>query len=391
MASWVEVPQGCDFSLANLPYGVFSHNSNNNNNNSSNRTSTEPRIGTAIGEYVLDLKGLAREGMLAELEFNTTTLEAPNLNEYAALGRAVHRRVRAFLQEILKADTALGLQLRDHADRRRRLLVPLSDVTMHLPMAIGGYTDFFVGIYHADNCARIFRPGQPRNPNYTNLPVAYSGRASSIVVSGTSFHRPYGQYALDGQPTFAPSRKLDFEVEFGAFIAQGNAFGEPIDVQQAEDHIFGFVLLNDWSSRDVQRWEAQPLGPFNGKSFCTTISPWIVTPDALEPYKTEPVKTGTDVLSYLAEGRQQTVYDIPIDVSFIWPRIEEIGCLLEATEDGQTPRELHAVTGASESLQPSSILRRYLEDGDEVEFRASIDVSHAANTRGMSGKKTRHV
>lgn len=479
MASWVDVPQGCDFTLANLPYGVFTHKC------SSNTTPSELRIGTAIGDYVLDLKGAVQEGLLGRLGFDVTTLEAQTLNQYAALGRNVHRRVRAFLQDLLQAETSRGSQLRDHAERRRRLLVPMADVTMHLPMAIGGYTDFFVGIYHSQNvgrgfpcpdfklhflivfvvvvyglyntdnqkCARIFRPGQPLNPNYTSLPVAYTGRASSVVVSGAEFHRPYGQYITAGQPTFAPSQKIDFEVEFGAFIAQGNAFSEPIEVHQAEDQIFGFVLLNDWSARDIQRWEAQPLGPFNGKSFCTTVSPWIVTPDALEPYKTEPVKTGTKTLPYLSEKSRETVYNIPIDASIICtsfisvsffppcllfhfsdltahgnryhvsrcdtrnvifsfaqmiahhtaggcplrtgdliatgtlsgPSQEELGSLLEATEDGTRPFEAHAVASAAETPR-RPIQRRYLEDGDEVEFRVSIDALQGANNGGVSGR-----
>ncbi|KAL1901060.1 hypothetical protein Sste5346_002127 [Sporothrix stenoceras] len=312
MASWVDVPEGCDFSLANLPYGIFSLK-----NTSSNKNSDLRRICTAIGDCVLDLKGLAREGLLVSLGFDVTTLEAETLNAYAALGRAVHRRVREFLQDLLRADTVLGEHLRDHGDRRQRLLVPLADVTLHLPMDVRNYTDFFVGIHHARACGRIFRLSSALTPNYEHIPLAYTGRASSVVVSGTSFHRPNGQYLVDGKPVFGPSQRVDFEVEFGALIAQGNALGEPVSIQEAEDHIFGFVMLNDWSSRDIQRWESQPLGPLNGKNFCSTISPWVVTPEALEPYKTEPVLTHNSVLPYLEENSDKTVYDIPIDASII--------------------------------------------------------------------------
>ncbi|KIH87583.1 fumarylacetoacetase [Sporothrix brasiliensis 5110] len=414
MASWVDVPEGCDFSLVNLPYGIFSLK-----NTSSSKNGGLRRICTAIGDCVLDLKGLAQEGLLASLGFDVTTLEAETLNAYAALGRAVHRRVREFLQDLLRADTVLGEHLRDHGDRRQRLLVPLADVTLHLPMDVRNYTDFFVGIHHARAGGRIFRLSSALTPNYEHIPLAYTGRASSVVVSGTSFHRPNGQYLVDGKPVFGPSQRVDFEVEFGALIAQGNALGEPVSVREAEDHIFGFVMLNDWSSRDIQRWESQPLGPLNGKNFCSTISPWVVTPEALEPYKTEPVLTNNPVLPYLDENNQGERYHVSTcntrNVIFSFAQmiahltaggcpmqtgdligsgtlsgtsLAEAGCLLEATEDGQNPIVAYAINDTAEKGQPSekSIQRLYLEDGDEVVFHVGVDAPQKADARGISGR-----
>ncbi|KAL6253152.1 hypothetical protein RBB50_000873 [Rhinocladiella similis] len=280
MASWVPIDQHSDFSLQNLPFGVFS------------TQSLDQRIGIAVGNYVLDMKALAQNDVFDSLNFDTATLQTSRLNQYAALGRNIHRSVRTFLQNLLSAKTTHPALLRDNNGLRSTALVSMKDVKMHLPMAVGDYTDFFVVPYHAQNCTDIFRPGQTLPDAFFEQPLGYHGRASSVVVSGTPVQRPRGQFVGQyGKVTFEPSQKLDYEVEFAAFVIHGQPMGESIKINDAEDLIFGFVLLNDWSARDIQRREAAPLGPFNGKNFCTTISPWIVSPDALEPYRTAPLRS----------------------------------------------------------------------------------------------------
>ncbi|KAH8808016.1 hypothetical protein F5884DRAFT_857573 [Xylogone sp. PMI_703] len=403
MASWIPVKEDSDFSLRNLPYGVFSANGSG------------PRIGTAIGEFALDLKVLAQDGVFNDLNFVTTTLQEPTLNPYAALGKDVHREVRKRLQQILEKDTKLGNILRDNQDRRNRSLIPLSTITMHLPMVIGDYTDFFIGLAHAQNSASIARPGKTLEeivPSFFGLPIAYHGRASSVVVSGTPFHRPKGQYVIDGKPQSGPCQKLDFEVEFACLIGQSNKMGDAIDVNNAEDHIFGVVLMNDWSARDIQFWESSLLGPFNGKNFCTTISPWVVPLDALEPFRTAPKLPDRELLPYLVQEKKESVYDIPVKVTLeansekyyvstantnnvifslaqmiahhtrggcplrtgdliatgtvSSEPLRERGCFLEMTQHGTVPYEIEAISSSKNAN------RYYLEDGDIVEFTAQL-------------------
>ncbi|KAH8893598.1 fumarylacetoacetase [Thozetella sp. PMI_491] len=398
MLSWVPIGDDSDFSLQNLPYGVFS------------TRATEQRIGVAVGGHVLDLKLLARSHIFVSLGFDTSTLEEPTLNKYSGLGRKVHRKVRALLQDILRYDTSVGHVLRDNAVLREQALIPVQEVQMHLPMAIGDYTDFFTSPYHARNCTDIFRPGQDLPPAFFRQPLGYGGRSSSIVVSGTPIRRPRGQFVQNGEAVFGPCQKLDFEVEFAAFVGQGNADGTPIDVRDAEDHIFGFVLHNDWSARDIQKAEATPLGPLNGKNFCTTISPWIVTPEALELYRAKTIKPG-NLLPYLDEQEKDSVHDIPIDVhlevgsvryevaqcntkytcfsfaqmlahhtaggcpmrpgdllatgTLSGPTRPSLGCFLESSWDGTRKCEL---TGTCSTDKPLS--REWLQDGDVIHFTA---------------------
>ncbi|KAF7561497.1 hypothetical protein G7046_g2648 [Stylonectria norvegica] len=403
MSSWITISEDSDFSLQNLPYGIFS------------TADSGPRIGVAIGHYVLDLKSLAQEHILDNLDFDTATLEAPRLNSFAGLGRTVQRSVRKRLQEILSNNTNHVDMLRDNAGLRQRALVPLSDVRMHLPMDVGDYTDFFTGLYHGINCAEILKKGariEDICPNFFSMPVGYHGRSSSVVVSGTPVHRPKGQYPIDGTVTSAQCQTLDFEAEFAVFIGQGNKMGTSIDVNEAEEHIFGYVLMNDWSARDIQMWESSLLGPMNGKNFCTTISPWIVTPEALEPFRTSPIPI-PPVLPYLTQEENKSVYDIPIQVSLqtdstkysvaecnsnnvIFSFAQMIahhtrgGCplrsgdliatgtisgptqnsrasFLELSLNGAVPHVMEA-----ESLTGKQMSRGYLEDGDSIEFRAQM-------------------
>ena len=313
-SSWVpDIHPASDFSLANMPFGIISTASD-----------PTPRPAVAIGAYVLDLKTLAASpGLLPTLLPSSTpdlasALSQPTLNAFAALGRPVHRRVRAALQDLLSTTTSHPTLLRDNAPLRAAALLPQRAVTTHLPLSVGDYTDFYAGYHHAHAVGVLFR-GADRalQPNYLHMPVGYHGRASSVVVSGAPVRRPVGQIVLEaeGAPVTAPSRRVDFELELGCFVARGNAMGEAIGVGEAEEEcVFGYVLLNDWSARDVQAWEYVPLGPFNGKNFATTVSPWVVLADALEGFRARGVENGTELQGYLKGGREEGVFDIRLEV-----------------------------------------------------------------------------
>jgi fumarylacetoacetase len=315
-SSWVpDMDPASDFSLANIPFGIIS-----------TPDDPEPHAAVAIGSCALDLKVLSAGIDLAQVFPGidalalTDAFYQPTLNAFAAMGRAVHRQVRAGIQDLLSTTTTHPSLLRDNASLRAKALIPQSKARMHLPMAIGDYTDFYAGYHHAYAVGVMFRgPDNALQPNYLHLPVGYHGRASSVVVSGTPVHRPVGQILLDPtaqpkQPVTAPSRKLDIELELGCFIARGNEMGTAVPVGEADEHIFGYVLLNDWSARDVQTWEYVPLGPFNGKNFATTISPWVVLADALEPFRARGVENATELQGYLREGREESVFNIRLEV-----------------------------------------------------------------------------
>ena len=311
--SWVYVPPGSSFSTANVPFGIISTTSR-----------SPPRPAIAIGDQALDLKTFAENGGFSGLECILNRLEVfycSTLNAFAALGRQVHGEVRGYLQKVLAADTEIPDVLQENNSLRKQVFVPLSDVTLHLPLKIGNYTDFYAGKNHAYNCGVIFRgPSNALQPNYTHMPVAYHGRASSVVVSGTSIRRPVGQIlenpaAEQKVPVLSASKRLDIELELGAFLCKSSQMGEPISVEQAHEHLFGFVLLNDWSARDLQSWEAVPLGPFLSKNFGTSISPWVVLADALEPFRCPSLKNETEILPYLKEAQKKNVYDIQLEVT----------------------------------------------------------------------------
>jgi fumarylacetoacetase len=286
LCSWVESANGHpEFPIQNLPLGVFS------------LAGGTPRVGVAIGDMVLDL---AAAGI---------AIEAP-LNAFLAQGPAARRDLRARVSALL-AQGATPHPEWLHAQR---------DVTMHLPVRIGDYTDFYAGIHHAIAAGRLFRPDNPLLPNYKHLPVGYHGRASSIVPSGTPVRRPNGQRAGSDGPSFGPTQRLDYELELGFFIGPGNAQGEPIPIARAAGHIAGYCLLNDWSARDIQGWEYQPLGPFLGKSFATTISPWIITPEALEPFRIpqEPrAATDPKPLPYLWDEADQSAGALGLELEVL--------------------------------------------------------------------------
>ncbi len=381
-----------DFSIANLPFGVF------------RRTPQERgRIGVAIGKNIVDLAALVDDGMLSGVD--AEACRAPVLNPLMALGHSHTRLLREQLAGLLQGG------LVQH-------LVPARDAEMLLPVAIGDYTDFYASIHHATNIGRLFRPDNPLLPNYQHVPIGYHGRASSIVVSGTPIPRPGGQTRSPQSeaPVFGPSQRLDYELELGFFIGEGNSLGRPIPIDRAGEHIFGFCLVNDWSARDIQAWEYQPLGPFLAKSFATTISPWVITIEALAPFRVPATEHDLKPLEYLwsSEDQRQGGIDLVLEVylesrrmretgaaplrlsrgnfrEMYWtvaqmvahhssngcnlktgdllasgtvsgPNDEARGCLLELTRGGSEPINL-----------PGGETRRFLEDGDEVTLHGRCD------------------
>ena len=268
--SWVasaNVP-GCDFPIQNLPFGVFEAGGHG------------PRIGVAIGDSVFDLHAVAPE-LLDQLGPDLVgALRQQQLNQLMSIPRPQRTALRRRIFELLRESSAARSSCEP-------LLVPMTSAHMLLPCAIGDFTDFYASVYHATNVGKLFRPSSPLRPNYKWLPVAYHGRSSSIVADGQNITRPKGQYILEGSetPVFGPTERLDYELEVGFYVSPGNPAGQIIDIRNAEDHIFGVCLLNDWSARDIQSWEYQPLGPFLSKNFATSVSPWVVTMDALAPFR----------------------------------------------------------------------------------------------------------
>lgn len=312
LKSWFNVPKASGFSLANIPFGIISTSGN-----------ATQRAAIAIGDHCLDLGRFAvREGFSdCEVKEQWQTIFAqPTLNSFAELGRPVHRKVRKYLQDVFRADTPFPHVLKDNQELQQTCLFRQDEVTMHMPMQIGDYTDFYAGKNHAYTMGCILRdPKNALQPNYMHLPVAYHGRASSVVVSGTPIVRPNGQVlenptAEVKKPTFKPTQRLDIELELGAFICKSNPMGQPVPIAEANESIFGIVILNDWSARDIQAWEYVPLGPFNAKNFASTISPWVVLTDALEPFRSEGIKNENELLPYLQEKQTKNVFDIRLQV-----------------------------------------------------------------------------
>ena len=301
--SFIDVRADSHFPIQNLPYGVF------------HRPDTDSRVGVAIGDMILDLGVLEERGFFASADFGVATIfRRPSLNRFLALGRKAWRETRALITRLLDANEPT---LRDNAELRRAALVPQRDVQMDLPAEIGDYTDFYSSREHATNVGTMFRGKENALPaNYLWLPIAYHGRASSVVLSGSDLRRPCGQTKRDtaAMPDFGPSHLVDFELEMGFLVGPGSKLGQPIPVEQAAEHIFGMVLVNDWSARDIQKWEYVPLGPFTAKNFGTSISPWVVTMDALEPFRcTGPAQDPTP-LPYLRTSGPQA-YDIRLEVA----------------------------------------------------------------------------
>jgi fumarylacetoacetase len=306
MRSFLDIPSDSPFSLHNLPYGVFTR-----------RGHADPRVGVAAGDQVLDLAVLAEAGLLDLPELGgQRPFHTDALNGLMALSVPARKALRARLQRLLRADEAA---LRDDAETRARTLVPCREVRMRLPAHIGDYTDFYASRQHATNVGTMFRgKDNALMPNWLHLPVGYHGRASSVVVSGTEVVRPHGQTrpSDDAPPVFGPSKGLDFELELGFFVGCGNRLGEPIPVSEAPEQLFGFCLVNDWSARDVQRWEYVPLGPFLAKNFATSVSPWVVPYEALAPFRVagEPQRgDNPEPLPYLRQEEPRAL-DLTLEV-----------------------------------------------------------------------------
>jgi fumarylacetoacetase len=317
--SWVaSANQHAEFPIQNLPLGVFIS------------PGGTARGGVAIGDEIFDLAAALELGLLEGLAATAgEAASGPTLNPLLALGREARVALRRRVGDILNAE---GPDRARIEGLRSRLLHRAADCRLALPSAIGDYTDFFAGINHATNAGKLFRPDNPLMPNYKYVPIGYHGRASSIVASGASVRRPNGQRkpANETVPTFGPSRNLDYELELGVWVGPGNVLGTPIDIAEAAHHVAGFCLLNDWSARDIQGWEYQPLGPFLGKSFSTTISPWVITPEALAPFRTAQAsrpESDPAPLPHLLDAADQAAgaLDIELEVLLLTPGLAAKG------------------------------------------------------------------
>jgi fumarylacetoacetase len=403
--SWIASANGHpDFPLQNLPLGIFSP------------SGASPRGGVAIGDAIFDLKAASDAGLFSgEASDAAQSACGDNLNAFFALGTSARRALRTQLQELLAEGSAAQARLEAMG---QALLPSAATCQLHLPARVGDYTDFYVGIHHANNVGRLFRPDNPLLPNYKHVPIGYHGRASTVCVSGTPVRRPKGQTLPPGQeaPSFGPSKRLDYELELGIWIGQGNEMGDAIAIDQANEHIAGYCLLNDWSARDVQAWEYQPLGPFLAKNFGTTVSPWVITAEALEPFRSaQPARPEGDPqpLPYLLYEADQAkgALDIELEVLLLTAAMREQGlpphrlalsntlnmywtvaqmvahhsvggCKLQSgdlfgsgTLSGPQPEAfgslLESTFGGKQAISlPSGEQRTFLEDGDEVILRA---------------------
>ncbi len=299
MIAWKEIPSDSDFTIHNLPFGIFSSPRRHH------------RVGVAIGEDILDLAAFNAMSLLEDIEIRPEILTENSLNSFIALGKNVTTQVRTFIQQQLCDPSS---PLKEYPN----LFVKQRNVTMHLPVEIGDYTDFYSSLEHATNVGRLFRgPDNALLPNWRHLPVAYHGRSSSVVVSGTHFHLPKGQILdQDNLPGFHPSRQLDFELEMAFIVGKDSVLGGSISTSEAEEYIFGLVLLNDWSARDIQKWEYVPLGPFLGKNFATSISPWVVPLEALEPFKVHGPEQIPRPMHYLDYSGPSN-YDIQLEAGLL--------------------------------------------------------------------------
>lgn len=314
MNSWVTVAPDSDFPIQNLPFGVFS------------TENTSPRCGVAIGSFALDVAALHLAGLLQDLPFDTSVFTHSTLNAYMSLDRSCWRATRARLTELL-LENGNDISLQSNVALKEKCLVPLTAVKMHLPATIGDYTDFYSSREHATNIGIMLRGADNAlQPNWTHLPVGYHGRSSSVVVSGTEVTRPQGQVQINREAPkegskHSPCRLLDFELEMAFFVGgKANPLGKPLTMAEADEHIFGVVLMNDWSARDLQAWEYVPLGPFTAKNFCTSISPWVVSTDALDAFQCNtsagPAQTDPVPLPYLQDPNYATsTYDLALQVA----------------------------------------------------------------------------
>ncbi len=389
LTSWIDIKPDSDFSIYNLPYGVFKKSSEN------------PRVGVAIGNYVLDLYAVGALGFFQDIALDISAFQQRYLNDFMRLGKPVWKQVRQKLIQLLDINNEM---LQPYASQ---VLVPISEVTMQLPVQVGDYTDFYSSEEHATHVGTMFRGAENAlMPNWKHLPVAYHGRASSIAVSGTNIHRPKGQIKPDDaiSPVFAPTQALDFELEMAFVIGKETALGQTITTQEAENYIFGYCLFNDWSARDIQKWEYVPLGPFLGKNFGSSMSPWIVPLEALEPFRVQGPEQKPSVLPYLQytgqrnfdltlevaiqpQGKKETIVTQSNSKYLYWNSGQQLahhtsnGCNIKAgdvmasgTISGKSPESfgsmLELTWGGKNAVQlEDGSMRTYLEDYDTVIIR----------------------
>lgn len=392
MKSWIEIPNNSDFSLANIPFGVYSKDG-------------VARCATRIGNSVIDLDALQKAGLFGDISLPDGVFENDTLNAFIALGKPVTNSVRIRIQELF--DSING-ELRDNESVRLNAIVNIESVEMLMPVSVGDYTDFYSSREHATNVGTMFRdPNNALLPNWLHIPVGYHGRASSIIPSGTAIHRPKGQTKADDaeSPSYGPSRLLDFELEMAFVVGKPNELGTSISVADAEDHIFGMVIFNDWSARDIQKWEYVPLGPFLGKNFASSISPWIVTMEALEPFRYASPKQEPEVLPYLKMEKDHN-FDINLEAIIetesgvsktvsnsnfkymYWSMAQQLahhtvnGCNMNVgdmcasgTISGPTPDSYGSMLeiswrGTKPVAMPDGTERKFIQDGDSVIMKA---------------------
>ncbi len=395
LKSWIEVSPDSDFPIQNLPFGVFTSRENT------------PRLCSAIGDYVVDLDKMNQLGFFTDLQIPRNIFENRYLNEFIALGKKKTNEVRERISELLdtKNDKWNAKELADH------FLYKHEDVQMLMPVKVNDYTDFYSSIEHATNIGTLFRdPENALLPNWRHLPVGYHGRASSIVVSDTPIVRPHGQQIPNDskQPVFGPSKLLDFELEMGFVVGKSNPLGSPVSTAIAEDHIFGLILFNDWSARDIQKWEYVPLGPFLGKSFASTVAPWVITLEALEPFRVQGPTQEPAVLPYLQYSGMKN-FDVHLEVIIqlengqaktvsnsnfkymYWNMAQQLahhtinGCNLNVgdmcasgTISGPTPDSYGSMLeiswkGTKPVQMPDGSERRFIHDGDTVIMKAHCE------------------
>lgn len=365
LRTFIPGAQATDFPIQNLPYGVFTP-----------QAGAAPRVGVAIGDQILDLAALEEAGWLDGLGLpHRSVFSSGSLNAFMALGPVAWAAVRARLTHLLREDQA---ELRDHSAMRAAALHPMTGARLHLPAVIGDYTDFYSSRDHATNVGVMFRGKENAlMPNWLHLPVGYHGRASSVVPSGTPVRRPSGQMEAPegGRPLFGPCRLLDIELEMGFFIGAGNTLGSPVPIAQAREQIFGLVLVNDWSARDIQKWEYQPLGPFLAKNFATTISPWVVPLAALEPFRCAgPVQDDPEPLPYLLQPGAGA-YDVELEVWLSTARMPEPVRIVDSNMrhlywSMEQQLAHHTITGCN--LRPGDLLASGTISGPEKSSRGSL-------------------
>lgn len=387
LETWVEVPEGSDFSIHNLPYGIFSD------------STRSKRVGVAIGDQILDLSKVHSLGLFDDLHLQKSIFVNEFLNDFIALGKPITNEVRFRIQrELISPDSIL---------KSKPVFAERLKSELHLPVKVGDYTDFYSSMEHATNVGKMFRdPGNALLPNWKHLPVGYHGRASSIIVSGVPVKRPFGQMKPEqGPPVYGSTKRLDFELEMAFIIGKSTSLGDQIPIDRAEDHIFGMVIFNDWSSRDVQKWEYVPLGPFLAKNFASSVSPWVVTMEALEHFRVAGPAQEPQVLPYLQFGGSRN-FDIHLEVDLApegkepttisksnfkymyWNMAQQLahhtmnGCnvnvgdmMASGTISGSEPNSYGSMLELTwGGFQPLTLadgsIRKFIEDGDTVTMKA---------------------